>query len=67
MSYQTQNNVSVDFSGGSVGKGSASQMQETQETWVQSLGQEDFLEKEMATHCNILAWEVPWTVEHGGL
>ena len=31
------------------------------ETWVQSLGQEDLLEKEMATHCSILAWEIPWT------
>ena len=34
-------------------------MQETQETWVQSLSQEDLLEKEMATHFNILAWENP--------
>ena len=31
------------------------------ETWVQSLGQEDSLEKEMATHSSILAWKVPWT------
>ena len=38
-----------------------------QETWVQSLGQEDPLEKEMATHSNILAWEIPWTEEPGGL
>ena len=36
-------------------------MQETQETQVGSLGQEDLLEKEMATHCSILAWEIPWT------
>ena len=35
-------------------------MQETQETWVQSLGQEGPLEKEMATHSSILAWEIPW-------
>ena len=34
-------------------------MQETQETWVRSLGQEDPLEKEMATYCSILAWEIP--------
>ena len=34
---------------------------------VQSLGQEDALEKEMATHCSILAWEIPWTEEPGGL
>ena len=38
-----------------------------QETQVQSLGQEDPLEKEMATHCSILAWEIPWTEESGGL
>ena len=33
------------------------------ETWVQSLGQEDPLEKEMATHFSILAWRIPWTEE----
>ena len=38
-----------------------------QEAWVRSLGQEDPLEKEMAIHSNILAWEVPWTEEPGGL
>ena len=37
-----------------------------QETWVLSLGQEDPLEKEMATHSSILAWEIPWTEETGG-
>ena len=37
------------------------------ETWVQSLGQEDPLEKEMATHSIILAWRIPWTEEPGGL
>ena len=37
------------------------------ETWVQSLGQEDPLEKEMATHPSILAWRIPWTEEPGGL
>ena len=42
-------------------------MQETQEMQVQSLGQEDPLEKEMATHSSILAWEIPWTEEPGGL
>jgi len=41
-------------------------MQETQETWVQSLAWEDPLEKEVATHCSILAWETPWTEEPGG-
>ena len=38
-----------------------------QETWVQSLGREDLLEKEMATHSRILAWRIPWTEEPGGL
>ena len=38
-----------------------------QETWVQSLGQDDLLEKEMATHSSILAWESPWTEKPGGL
>ena len=37
------------------------------ETWVQSLGWEDLLEKEMATHSSILPWEIPWTEEPGGL
>ena len=37
------------------------------ETQVQSLGQEDPLEKEMATHSNTLAWKMPWTEEPGGL
>ena len=37
------------------------------ETWVQSLGREDPLEKEMATHSSILAWRIPWTEEPGGL
>ena len=38
-----------------------------QETWVQALGQEDPLGEEMVTHSNILAWEIPWTEEPGGL
>ena len=38
-----------------------------QETWVQSLGQEDPLENKTATHSNILAWKIPWTEEPGGL
>ena len=36
-------------------------MQETQEVWVPSLGQEYPLEEEMATHSSMLAWEIPWT------
>ena len=42
-------------------------MQETQETWVQSLAQEDPLEEEMAPYSSILAWRIPWTEEPGGL
>ena len=38
-----------------------------QETRVQSLGQEDPLEKDLATHSSILAWRIPWTEEPGGL
>ena len=38
-----------------------------QETWVQSLGGDDLLEKEMATHSSILAWKIPWMEEPGGL
>ena len=37
------------------------------ETWVQSLGREDSLEKEMATHSSILAWRIPWMEKPGGL
>ena len=36
-----------------------------QDTWVQFLGWEDSLEKEMATHSSILAWKIPWTEEPG--
>ena len=39
----------------------------TRETWVRSLGQEDHLKKEMATHSNTLAWRIPWMEEPGGL
>ena len=42
-------------------------MQETQETWAQSLGWKDPLEKEMATHSSISAWRIPWTEESSGL
>ena len=43
-------------------------MQETQETWVQSLGWEEPLEEEMATHSSIFVWKkIPWTEESGGL
>ena len=42
-------------------------VQEIQETWVQSQGQEDPPEEEMATHSNILAWKIPWSEEPGRL
>ena len=42
-------------------------MQETQETWVRSLGQEDPLEEDMATHFSVLAWRIPWKEEAGEL
>ena len=40
---------------------------EMHETWVQSLGREDLLEKRMATHSSILAWRIPWTEESARL
>ena len=42
-------------------------MQETQETWVQFLGRDGSLEKEMATYASILVWEIPWTEEPSGV
>ena len=54
------------FPGGSAVKDPMA-MQEIQETRVRSLGQEDPLEKEMATHSSILTWEIPWTEEPGRL
>ena len=51
------------FPGGSVVKN----LPVMKETWIQSLGQEDPLEKEMATLSRILAWEIPWKEEPGRL
>ena len=42
-------------------------MQKAKETWVRSLGWEDALEEEMATHSSILAWKIPWTEVPVGL
>ena len=53
----------LSFSGGSDGKGLPTMWK----TRVQSLGQEDLLEKEMATHFSILAWKIPWMEEPGRL
>ena len=49
------------------GKEATCQCKEMQEMKVRSLGQEDPLEEEMATHSRILAWRIPWTEEPGGL
>ena len=51
--------MNMSFPGGSVVKN----LPAIQETWVRSLGQEDPLEKRMATHFNILAWRIPWMEE----
>ena len=56
----------MGFSGGANGKEPTCQCRR-QKTCVQSLGEEDPLEKEMATHVSILAWRIPWTEEPGGL
>ena len=61
--------LSIDpsgFSGGSAVKNLPAR-QELQETQVQTLGQEDLLEKEMSTHSSVLAQRIPWTEEPGGL
>ena len=58
--------IKLGFPGGSAVK-NPSAMQETKEMQVQSLGQEDSLEEDMATHSNILAWRIPWIEEPGGL
>ena len=55
--------TSQGFSGWLSGKNPSA----VQEMQLQSLGHEDPLEKEMATHSSILAWEIPWTEEPGGL
>ena len=53
----------LDFPGGSDGKG----LPTLRKTRIQSLDQEDLLQKEMATHSSILAWKIPWTEEPGRL
>ena len=53
----------MGFPGGSV----VNNLLAMQEIWIQSLGGEDSLEKQMATHSSILAWETPWTEKPGGL
>ena len=55
--------LTLGFPGGSAVKN----LLVVQETWIQSPGQEDSLEKETTTHSSILAWKIPWTEEPGGL
>ena len=55
----------ASFPGGTVVKNLPA-MKETLETWDWSLGQEDSLQEELATHSSILAWEIPWTEELAG-
>ena len=66
LSSSSSSSRLTGFPGGSKVK-NLSVVQETQETWVQSLGQEDPLEEEMAPHSSSLAWKIPWTEEPGGL
>ena len=58
------NQAKRGFPGGSVVKNPPAN---AGETWVRSLGRQDPLEKEMATHSSILGWKIPWTEEPGGL
>ena len=57
----------MGFPGGSVVKKKKKNHLPRQEMWAQSLGHEDLLGMEMATHSSILAWQIPWTEEPGGL
>ena len=59
----TELKVADGFPGGSVVKNPPVMW----EMWIRSLGQEDPLEKEMATCSSVLAWKIPWTEERGGL
>ena len=57
----------LGFPGGTVVKDPPANGEDARETCSQSPGREDRLEKEIATHSNILAWKIPWTEESGGL
>ena len=59
--------IYTGFPGGTCGKESAYKAGDKRDTQVQSLGQENTLEKEMATHSSILAWKIPWMEEPGRL
>ena len=57
----------LDTTWASLGAQTIKRLSAMWETWVPSLGREDPLEKEMATHSSVLAWKIPWTEEPGGL
>ena len=64
---QTAGSSLLFFQGASLVAQMEKNLPAVQETWAQSLGWEDVLEKGMATHSSILAWGIPWTEEPGGL
>ena len=57
----------LDTTWASLGAQTIKRLSAMWETWVPSLGREDPLEKEMATHSSVLAWKIPWTEEPRGL
>ena len=65
--WEFQKNTYFCFTGASLVAQMIKHLPAMRETWVRSLGLEDALEKEMATHSSILAWRIPWTEEPGGL
>ena len=70
MRYKAENRISgciVIYGGASLVAQMVENLPAMQETWVQSLGGEDPMEKGMALHSSILAWEIPWTEEPGRL
>ena len=64
---KTENRPFLVYSKASLVAQTVKHLSAMQNTWVQSLGQEDPLEKEMAAHSSALAWKIPWTEEPGGL
>ena len=66
FNYRSPAYIILGFPGSSAVKNLPA-VQETQEMRVQSLGQEDPLEESLATNSSVLAWEIPWTEEPGGL
>ena len=67
--YTTQSNLQIQFNPyqASLVAQRVKRLPTMRETWVQSLGQEDPLEKAMATHSSTLAWKIPWTEKPGRL